>query len=141
MDDVTPASVMAGFWRWFGIGVLATALIVGLLFGARQLGWIWAKQDVNRSTQIIQGSNSNQVSLVNQLDTQIGNVLTATTQLAGLPKGSQQYADIHAQRLGFARLACTDADQITITIPASQRAWIKVNCLDGTLNPASPLNK
>jgi hypothetical protein len=36
MEDITPASVMTGFWRWFGVGILGIALIVAAVFGGRK---------------------------------------------------------------------------------------------------------
>ena len=33
MDDITPASVMIGFWRWFWVAVLGCALLGGVIVG------------------------------------------------------------------------------------------------------------
>jgi len=140
-DDITPDEVLATFWRWWKVWLTAILILAALILGRWRAGWWFAGQNVNRQTQIIQNSNSNQTALVQQVDTQIGNVLTATVQMDGVAKDSQQYADLHAQRLGFARLACADAAQVTIHMPASQVAWVAANCLAGTLNPASPLYK
>ena len=132
--------IMTGL-RWWKVAFLGLGLIAALILGGWRAGWWFAGQDINRATKIIQQSNSNQTALVQQLDTQIANVATATVQMDGVAKDSQQYADLHAQRLGFARLACSNAAQVTIAMPSSQVTWIHRNCLDGTLNPASPLFK
>ena len=140
-NDITPDEVLGTFWRWWKVWLTGLLILAVLILGGWRLHWWFAGQDVNRETKIIQQSNSNQTALVQQVDTQIANVYTATVQMDGVAKSSQQYADLHAQRLGFARLACQDADQVTIHIPASQSAWITRNCTAGVLSPASPLFK
>ena len=139
MTDIGPRDVQRFAAQWWLTGLIVAALLAALILGGWQAGWWFQQQDVNRQTKIIQNSDSNQVTLVQQLDTQIGNVSTATVQMDGVARGSQQWEDLHAQRLGFARLACMDAGQITIHVPASQSAWVSRNCLAGNLNPASPL--
>lgn len=138
---MNPDEVLSTFWSWWKVWLTGLLVIAALVLGMWRAGWWFAGKDINRETKIIQQSNSNQTALVAQVDSQIANVYTATVQLDGVAKDSQQYADLHAQRLGFARLACSDAAQVTIHVPASQAAWITRNCSAGTLNPASPLFK
>lgn len=141
MSEITPASVMSGFWRWFGVGLFALVLLSALILGGWQAGWWFSNQDVNRQTAQIQNSDSNQRALVADLLSQISNVENATVQMDGA--SGQQRADLHAQRLGFARLACADAAQISsaTVLRAGAPAWIKANCLAGTVSPGSSLEK
>jgi hypothetical protein len=54
MSDITPAGVMVAFWRWFWIGLLALALLCGLILGGWQAGWWFAAQNTNRQARITQ---------------------------------------------------------------------------------------
>jgi hypothetical protein len=137
-EDITPASVMAGFWRWFGVGVLALALLAALIVGGWRAGWWFAAQNATRQNSLIQHGVSNQESQEAQMTSGISTVLNITTQMT--QASGQELADLQAQRLGVARVACQNAAQIT-NIPAQQAGWVRQNCLDGTVNPASPLNQ
>ena len=141
MDDITPASVMIGFWRWFWVAVLGCALLGGVIVGLWQVGWIFSNANLNRQTQQIQNSDSNQRALVSDLTAQIANTEAITSQMAAA--SGQQLADLHAQRLGVARIACGDAAQLSTSdvLGGGVPQWIKSNCLAGTVSPGSPLEK
>ena len=141
MDDITPAGVMIGFWRWFWVAVLGCALLGGVIVGLWQVGWIFSNANVNRQTQQIQNSDSNQRALVSDLTAQIANTEAITSQMAAA--SGQQLADLHAQRLGVARIACGDAAQLSTSdvLGGGVPQWIKSNCLAGTVSPGSPLEK
>ena len=141
MDDITPASVMIGFWRWFWVAVLGCALLGGVIVGLWQVGWIFSNANVNRQTQQIQNSDSNQRALVSDLTAQIANTEAITSQMAAA--SGQQLADLHAQRLGVARIACGDAAQLSTSdvLGGGVPQWIKSNCLAGTVSPGSSLEK
>ena len=119
--------------------VVAVILLGALILGGWQAGWWFSNQDVNRQTQQIQNSDSNQRSLQSDLTNQIANVENITTQMASAT--GQQLADLHAQRLGIARIACDDATQISTPLRDGLGAWVHANCLAGTVSPGSPLEK
>lgn len=122
------------------IAVIVTVIALGgiiTLVGWR-VGWWFTQQDAARQTHVTESGVGYQTAKTDDLNTQIANVLNVTTSMIGTT--GSEYAALHAQRLGDARLACADASQIT-TIPSDQQGWVSSNCLDGTLNPASPLLK
>lgn len=141
-DDISPNEVRRGFFRWLPTGVIIAAVVIlaggGLAWEGHQLGWRLASQNAKHQTQITENGLGYQTAKTDDLNSQIANVLNTTTSMIGTEGG--EYAALHAQRLGDARLACADASQIT-TIPGDQRGWVAANCSDGTLNPASPLLK
>lgn len=137
---MTPAGVAFQFGRWFWVGVGALILIGALTLGGWQAGWWFASHNVNRQTYLLHHSYSYQSSEQADLSQKIGDILSETTQMAAISQGSQQYADLHAQRLGEANLACQDAAQID-SIPAAESSWVSANCLAGSVNPSSPLEK
>ena len=141
MDDITPAGVMIGFWRWFWVAVLGCVLLGAVIVGLWQVGWIFSNANVNRQTQQIQNSDSNQRALVSDLTNQIASTEAITSQMAAA--SGQQLADLHAQRLGVARIACGDAAQLSTSdvLGGGVPQWIKSNCLAGTVSPGSPLEK
>ena len=141
MDDITPAGVMIGFWRWFWVAVLGCVLLGAVIVGLWQVGWIFSNANVNRQTQQIQNSDSNQRALVSDLTNQIASTEAITSQMAAA--SGQQLADLHAQRLGVARIACGDAAQLSTSdvLGGGVPQWIKSNCLAGTVSPGSSLEK
>lgn len=141
MSDFTPTRVITTFWRWFWVGVLGLVLLGGLTLGMWQAGWWFSNHNLGRETRQIQNSDSNQRALVADITEKIGDVTTATEQMDGA--SGQQYADLHAQRLGFARQACSDAAQLSSAdvLGGGVPQWIQANCTAGTVSPASPLLK
>jgi hypothetical protein len=142
MNDVTPNDVIRGTWRWFPAAVIVTAVALVLIGGVTlvcwKAGWWFAARSAANQTKVIENGPGYQTAKTDDLNSQIANVLDLTTSMIGT--SGSEYAALHAQRLGDARLACADASQIT-TIPADQQGWVSANCTDGTLNPASPLLK
>jgi predicted negative regulator of RcsB-dependent stress response len=131
---------MTSFWKWSGVGIFALILLAALIIGGWQAGWWFASHNVNRQTQLLHNSYSYQSAEQADLSQKITDVVTETTQMAGISDSSQQYADLHAQRLAEAGLACQDAAQIT-AIPAAETGWVSTNCLAGAVNPSSPLER
>jgi predicted negative regulator of RcsB-dependent stress response len=140
MSDITPATVAIAFWRWLWIGIGALVVLSLLAVGGWRAGWWFRDQNVNRQTQLLHGSYSYQSAEQADLSQKIADIAAETIQMAGVSPSSLQYADLHAQRLGEAQLACQDAAQIT-AIPAAETGWVRANCLAGAVNPSSPLEK
>lgn len=119
----------------------AALVVLAVVYGSISLYkgyWLFAQANANHQTKVIENGIGYQQAQVGVLNQQIANVEDLTTSMIGVT-GTQLQAD-HAQRLGDARLACQAASQIN-TIPPDQRGWVHTNCLAGTLNPASPLEK
>jgi hypothetical protein len=139
MSDFTPAGVVMSFWRWFWVGIGALALIGVFTLGMWQAGWWFSNANINRQTQQIQNSDSNQRALVSDLTTKVGDVGSITVQMDAA--SGQQLADLHAQRIGEANIACQDAEQVNVPLRQGLGAWVKSNCLAGTVSPGSSLRK
>ena len=141
MSYLPPAGAVNWTKRWLVTGIILAVAAAGVLLGMWQAGWWFSNANVNRQTQQIQNSDSNQRALVSDITEKIGDVETATEQMAGAT--GQQLADLHAQRLGFARLACNDAAQISPSdvLGDGVPQWIRTNCTAGTISPSSPLER
>jgi hypothetical protein len=141
-ESPTPGEVQRGFFRWLPttLIILAVILVVGggITYAGAKFGWWLSARSAANQTKVIENGPGYQTAKTDDLNAQIANVLDLTTSMIGT--SGSEYASLHAQRLGDARLACADAAQIT-SIPAGQQGWVSTNCLDGTLNPASPLLK
>lgn len=98
------------------------------------------KLNTDRQTQILHDSYSYQSATASDLTHKISDITDETTQMDGISPSSLQWSDLHAQRLGEAKLACADAVQLT-RVPSAQAGWVRQNCLAGTVSPASPLEK
>lgn len=139
MSDITPGSVMSGFWRWFGVGVFALAVLAGLILGGWRAGWWFTNQNANRNAHLIRNGYSNQQTLRDQITQQIGNVYSMTTQIT-VATDQSQAAALKAQRAAIAGMACQDASEVTgDPLPAQQAQWVAVNCSAGAVSPTSPL--
>jgi hypothetical protein len=142
MNDITPAEVQKGFWRWSGTVVIITAATLAftglIIWGGSQLGWWLNNQAAQHQTRTIQNGIGYQTGQITDLDQQIGNVTDLTTSMIGT--SGITYAGFHAQRLGDAKLACADAAQI-ISIPSGDQGWVSQNCQSGTVSATSPLRK
>lgn len=138
-DYITPGGVMSGFWRWFGVGVFALIVLGALILGGWRAGWWFSNQNANRLNQQIQNGASNQETLRSQITDKIGVVQQITVQIAD-PHNKDMAAALKAQRATVAGIACTDAAQITgVPLRPQQAAWVASNCLDGNVNPSSPI--
>jgi hypothetical protein len=135
-DDITPATVMAGFWRWFGVGVLALALLAALIVGGWRAGWWFAVQNNSRQAHMIQNGYANQSGLLAALNTDLNTIESITVQMDSA--SGQQLADLTAQRAGVAKDACTKASEITVSLGGDQ-GWVARNCSGGSLAITSPL--
>jgi hypothetical protein len=134
-DEITPATVMAGFWRWFGVGMLALALLAALIVGGWRAGWWFAAQNATRNAQLIQNGYSNQTTLRQQITTQMANLNQITVQIATNPSLA---GPLKAQRASVAATVCQDASEISgDPLPAQQAQWVAANCQAGTVRPGS----
>jgi hypothetical protein len=140
-DPITPTGVVIGVSRWAWLVIIGCVLAAALVVGLWQVGWIFSNANVNRQTQQIQNSDSNQRALVSDLTSQIASTEAITSQMAAA--SGQQLADLHAQRLGVARIACGDAAQLSTAdvLGDGVPQWIRSNCLAGTVSPGSSLEK
>lgn len=139
--DISPRAVRRGAIRWAPTAIIGLILLGGLVLGMWQAGWWFSNHNINRQTQQIQNSDSNQRALIADITEKIGDVATATEQMDSAT--GQQYADLHAQRLGFARIACGDAAQLSASdvLGDGVPQWIRSNCTAGTVSPSSPLER
>ena len=136
--DITPGTVMSGFWRWFGVGLFTLLVLAVLILVGWQAGWWFAGQNATREAHLIRNGYSSQQSLREQITQQIANVDTLTTQIAAT-KDSNLTSALKAQRAAVAGIACQDAAGVTgDPLPAQQAQWVTVNCAAGAVRPGSP---
>jgi uncharacterized protein YlxW (UPF0749 family) len=140
-EPITPTGAVVAGFRWMWVAIIAFVVALVAVTVLWQIGWIFSNANVNRQTQQIQNSDSNQRALVADLTSQIANTESITSQMAAA--SGQQLADLHAQRLGVARIACGDAAQLSGSdvLGDGVPQWIKSNCLAGTVSPGSSLEK
>lgn len=118
------------------LGVTVVVVLIGV--GGWQLNWWLRAKSVNRQAHILRSSYGNQQTLRDQITTQIGNVLTITTQIAQTPSDAQA---LKAQRLAVLAIVCNDADQVTgDPLPLDQQQFVQANCEAGNVNPSSIYN-
>ena len=139
-SEITPGTVMSGFWRWAGVGLLGLALLAGLILGGWQAGWWFSNQNVNRQAQQTQNGYSNQTTLHQQVTANIATVASITTQITETTE-TTQIAALKAQRAAVAATACQDASEVSSAdpLPAGQQQWASANCSSGIVSPGSPL--
>ena len=70
-DDITPAGVARAFWRWFWIAAASLTLIGGLVFAGHAFGWWLSAQDATHQAQNTQNGYANQVTLRQQITSQL----------------------------------------------------------------------
>lgn len=121
--------------------IFGVLVIAGIVIGGWQAGWWFANQNINRQTHMIHNSYSFQSATQSDLVQKIADINTETVQMDGVSKSSQQYADLHAQRLGEGQLACADASQLTPDYLRGDQPWVSQNCSAGAVSPASALEK
>ena len=137
-DEITPASVMTGFWRWAGIGILALVLLSALIVGGWQAGWWFTNQNANRQAHMIRNGYSNQQTLREQITTQIANVDALGVSIAQASGDPQEITALQSQRIAVVNIACQDASEITgDPLPAQEAQWVTGNCLAGVIRPGS----
>jgi len=135
-DDITPASVMTAFWRWFGVILLALALIAALVVGGWQAGWWFTTQDVARQSNVIRNNYATQETYLQQLSKYIGNL--AVIKVQEDQAGGQELADLQAEARGQGQQACQLVPQISIPL-GTDAGWVAANCAGGALSPSSAL--
>lgn len=137
--SVSPAEVIVGFWRWFWAGILALALLIGLILGGWQAGWWFTNENAQRQAHMIRNGFSNQQTLREQITQQIANVDTETVSIAQAQGNPAEVSALDAQRIATVNIACQQADEVTgDPLPADQQSWIAQNCLAGVIRPGSP---
>ncbi len=135
--DITPGTVMSGFWRWFGVGLFTLIILAALILTGWQAGWWFAGQNATREAHLIRNGYSNQQTLREQITQQIANIDTLTTQIAATHDRNLISA-LTAQRAAVAGIACQDAAGVTgDPLPAQQAQWVTVNCAAGAVRPGS----
>jgi len=135
--DITPGTVMSGFWRWFGVGLFTLLVLAALILGGWAAGWWFTNQNIGREAHAIRNGYSNQQTLREQITAQIANVDTLTTQIAA-SKDRNLIAALKAQRASIAGIACQDAAGVTgDPLPAQQAQWVTANCAAGVVRPGS----
>lgn len=137
-DDITPAGVARAFWRWFWVGIAALGLLAALTLGGWQAGWWFTSHDATRQAEVTQNGYSNQVTLRQQVTSQLATVYSLTTQIAEAKGDQSLIAALAPQRMAVAGIVCADAAQVSGTpLPAQQAEWVSANCADGTVSPNS----
>ncbi|MDQ2875638.1 MAG: hypothetical protein M3Y33_12925 [Actinomycetota bacterium] len=137
MSYLPPAGVVNWTRRWVLTGVIGAVVLALVILGGWQAGWWFAGQNASRQTELIQNGDSNQRALIADMTSQVANVETATAQIDAA--SGQQKADLEAQRLGFAAIACQDAEQVNGPLRDGLGGWVSTNCTAGTVSPSSPL--
>lgn len=137
-DEITPGGVMAGFWRWFGVGLFALLVIAALIAGS-QTGWFWLDtRAVQHQSNVIRLNYATQEAYLQQMQGYISQILTDQEQEPSL--SGQQLADMRAAALGLGQQACAKAADISISLGPSG-AWVKTNCQYGVVSATSSLRK
>lgn len=138
MDEITPATVWAGFWKWLSTGVLALALIGGIIYAGSQFGWWLQGQGIKHQSSNIRNNYATQESYISQLSGYISSVEDIAFQE---PQASGiQLAGLKSQALGIGNQACQVAAQISIPLGADS-GWVRANCSGGAVSLSSPLRK
>jgi hypothetical protein len=118
----------------------AVALLAALFLGGWEAGWWLKSENTTRQAELTQNGYSNQVTLRQQVTSDLATVQTITTQIAEAGNDTSLTTALTAQRAGIASIVCADAAQISGTpLPAQQGQWAAVNCQDGSLSPGSTL--
>jgi hypothetical protein len=138
MSEITPATVWAGFWKWLSVGILALALLGGIIYAGSRFGWWLQGQAIQHQSNNIRNNYATQESYVSQLSgyiSTIDGIAVQEPQAAGT-----QLAGLKAQALGTGNQACQVAAQISIPLGADS-GWVRANCSGGAVSLSSPLRK
>jgi hypothetical protein len=138
MDEITPAQVWTGFWKWLSVGLLGLALLGGLIYAGSQFGWWLQGQGIAHQSNNIRNNYATQESYVSQLSGYVSSIEGIAVQEAGT--SGQQLVNLQAQALGIGNQACGVAAQISISLGADS-SWVRANCSAGAVSVASPLRK
>ena len=145
MNPDTSVTRIAGLTVGAFCAVAAGVILLGaLIIGGWQAGWWFTVQNAQRQGRLnnieahnIRDGYSNQTSLREQITAQIGNVDTATTQIAAT-KDQSLISALTAQRAAFAATVCQDVSEVSgDPLPAQQAEWAAANCQAGNVRPGS----
>jgi len=143
-NDITPARAWTEFWKWAPAGTILAAisvvLVAAVVLVGWQIGWWFTAQNANRQARVTQNGYSNQQSQRGQVEQQIADVTQETAAIEQAKTGGNRsyVAALEGQRAATVTLACSAAAQVNSPLPADQAAWVKANCLDGSIRPGSP---
>lgn len=140
MSDITPGEVAVAFWRWFWVAVGACALIAALIVGGWRAGWWFAGQNATRQYQITQNGTSNQDALRTSIDSGFQRITAEDVQVAQAKDAGNTnlVGQIRVEEAAQAGVLCSDMEQVSgVPLPADQAAWNALNCVNGTVAPAS----
>ncbi len=120
------------------LALAAAVAVAAVVLGGWQAGWWFKTQNTNRESRLYQHQYGRQVSLRDDISTNLGKVADIDVQL-GYPGADVQA--LGAQRLGLARIACQDAEQVNKVsdLPTDQQAWVQQNCANGDVSETSTL--
>lgn len=136
----SPAQTAVYFWRWFWAGIVALAIMSGVVLGGWQAGWWFSDHNATRQAEQTQNGYSNQVTLRQQISAKLADIDAETTQIAAADGNASLIAALKAQRAAEAQIACADAAEISgIPLEAQQSRWVAANCQAGVLSPGSSL--
>jgi hypothetical protein len=122
------------------IPLASFALLAALLIGGWQAGWWLKSENTTKQAELTQNGYSNQVTLRQQITSDLATVQTITTQIAEAGPDRSLVTALTAQRAGIASIVCADAAQVSGSpLPAQQGQWAAANCQDGSLSPGSTL--
>jgi hypothetical protein len=139
-DGITPGGVAAGFWRWFWVGVCCLALLGVLIWVGSAFGWWLSSQNATRQYQITQNGTSNQDTLRGQIGKGFQQITAEDVQVAQAKAAGNTnlVGQIRVEEAAQAGVLCSDMEQVSgVPLPADQAAWNTLNCVNGTVAPAS----
>lgn len=141
-DDLTPAGVIAGTWRWLPAVVVVMVVTIAL-GGALTLvmwagGWWFASHDATRQAQVTQNGYSNQTTLRQEANTDFATITSIGVQLAQDKDDPSMTTELKTEQAATGNKLCGELNEITDGLPADQAQWNTANCANGTLSPNSP---
>lgn len=136
---MTPTEAIIAFWKNFWIFILATAGLIGLVWGLWAGGVILAKANATANYQIqhngvqYQSTNANQITKgFDQLNSE-GVQLVEAQQAHNTPL----VGEIKVEQDSQAGTLCSEGENVSGVVVADQAAWFHANCLDGAVAPTS----
>lgn len=125
-------------WKTILVGTVAIiVLMVVLILGGKQFGWWLQGQNLNHEAHNLRQSYGNQQALRDDITQKFGIVATVTAQIE---QGGTDVASLKAQRFAIAGIVCSEAEQVsTDPLPVDQSGWVRTNCENGAVSPASPI--
>lgn len=141
-DDITPARVIRETWRWLPawVVVLAVVLLAGgaVTWAGSAFNWWLSAQTATHQAENTQNGYSNQVTLRQQVTSQLAAVYSLSTRIAEASGDQSLIAALKPQRMAVAGIVCSDAAQVTGTpLPSQQAAWVSANCDGANVSTSS----